>query len=351
MSEHAHHRRIRRALGAVLLFGCGAGAAPAGVVLPSTGAAAASVSARAPACSIHGGGELFEGANEPKPLPLFATAREAKPGLVIEDSRDVAATWSELPPIGAPARAAIELGGQKLLRVHAYASLAGRGFQLRTRGYAVREHLWIDWGYPVELLGTDHGELVVRRLTGFTRPPFVEARVACDVVAWERTAFLEPYAAEDDGDLLQPSVGSLAIYTAPSGSPFIEIVPSDRGFAFWERERRDRWVHVRSHFGGFGIDGWVHEGDVKEAGPGSISLGNIRTIGRDGPAPRMVRVRRDSQVLVGASHEPFADAVFEEGALLDSWSVEEGLLRVTFENRVISAPGGMWIAERDIEPP
>lgn len=340
---------IKRGLGAVFLFGCGAGVAPAGVVLPPS-VRPAPVSVSPPPCSIRGGGELVEVNGRAAPFPLFASARAASPGLVIADSARVAVTWRELPPVAAPARAAIELGGQKILRVHAYASLEGRGFQLRTRGYSVRDHVWIDSGHTVELLGTDHGELVVRRPTGFARPPFIEARVTCDLVAWERTAFLEPRVAEDEGDLVEPRGDSIALYGSPTGSAFIEIAPGDRGMTFWLRERRDRWVHVRFHARGFGIDGWAHDGDVEAAGRESIGLGNIGTIGRDGAPPKKMRVRRESPVLVGAAREPFADAVFEEGALLDSWSADGGVLRVAFENRAITAPEGMWIAESDVEP-
>lgn len=340
---------MRRGLVVVVAcVACGAGAVPVGVALPPPGPAAA-VRARAPACSIHGDGELVEVNGHAAPFPLFASSRATNPGLVIEDSPNVAATWSELPPMNVPARAAIALGGQKLLRVHAYASLAGRGFQLRTRGYALRDHLWIDWGYTVELLGTDDGMLVVRRPTGFKSPQFVEARVECDLVAWERNAFLEPWGAEEDGDLVEPSGDSIALYTSPSSEPFMEIVPGERGLGLRLRERRDRWVHVRVRLRGLGIDGWAHERDVKARGRESIDLGNIRTIGRDGAAPKKMRVRHESPVLVGKTREPFADATFEEGALLDSWSAEAGFLLVTFENRAIHGVDGMWIAETAAE--
>ncbi len=338
--------RLAPALSLLCAFGCAAAPAPSGVALPPVPAPTASSTPAAP-CVIRGGGELVEG--EAKPLLLYASVRESVPGLELVRPAHVSATWSELPSVGSGDRASIELGGQKLLRVHAHASLAERGFQLRARADAVRDHLWLDGGHVVELLGLDHGAVVVRRPTTFAKPAFVEARVGCDVVAWEPSALVAA-PAEDDGDRVQPSRGALQLYGAPGGSPFLELVVGERAVSFLQRERREGWVRIGFHERGIGLDAWVRDADVREAPERTIDLGNIHTIARDGIAPKKMRVRRESPVLVGKTRAQFADAVFEEGALLDAWVNDGGLLEVTFESRAIRAPDGMWIAADDAEP-
>lgn len=65
--------------------------------------------------------------------------------------------------------------------------------------------------------------------------------------------------------------------------------------------------------------------------------------------PRLLRVRSEAPVLVGDDHAPFADAVFERGALLDGWETVGHAIRVELRGREIDADDGMWIAESAVE--
>ena len=299
-------------------------------------------------CTIHGDGELA-GEDAGVDFDLFRGPASATPALRITMTSMVAVTWSEIPAARSPARARVEIGGQKLIRAHAYADLVGRGFQLRRRGYQVTDQVWIDGGVMVELLGAENDRLLVRRRSGLDEPIFFEARVPCGDVAYEPEPLEVPPEAEvATSDRVHAPGRVLHLSTGPGIASFLTVTASERqGFDVVER----RSGSVRILFGGDGVgfDAWVpaNEVDVQRYGYGSS--GGSSSCGGSGARSRQVTVKTESAVLLGPKHELLDDAVFEVGALMEITDETDDLYQVQFPEHEIDAPDGMWLSKRAVE--
>ncbi len=329
--------------------------APVVVALPPPAVEVVTPSASSTSCTISGDGELVENEySEHTDFGVFATARAAASGdpeLHIKQTKAVAVTWSAFPQAhdaSAPPVAAIALGGEKRISLHAYAKLTGRRFQLRTTGEVIADRMWIDRGVPVEVVGTNHGEIVVRRATDFDSPAFFEATVACGMMAYDPKPIDPPnddYA--DDG--VSPVGDRVELRSYPGGDTFVTVHPGEMSISFTVKETKADWLHVRWHERGLGLDGWVKKAEMDEGGGSGIGLGGIGTSGGRGRPSRVVIVKRPTAVLLGRDHHPFVDAMYEVGAVLEVWSTQDDLLSVTFEDRAIETPHGFWIASAAIE--
>ncbi len=305
-----------------------------------------------PSCTIMGDGELVENEWEERPeLGLYGSARDKEPVFTVEKTDEVGIAWSELPLAHDPSStgfAAVALGNQSRIAVHAWSKLAGRRFQLRTAGDVVPEHMWIDRGVPVEVLGTHRGQIVVRRATGFDAPAWFEASVACGMMAYDPKA-IDPPREEDVDDGLVPLGAQLELRTRPAGEVFVTVRPGEGSIAFAARETSGEWVHLRWHERGLGLDGWARRSELDEGAGGMLGLGGIGMSGGSGGPLRTVTVARPARVLLGEDHHPFSDATFERGARLDVWGTSGDLLEVTLEDKSISSREEMWIDRRAVE--
>lgn len=343
-------RRVGLALGFVLgALACGRAAVPEATIrLPPPERAAVGAS-QTNACILHGRGELPDGSDVD--FDLFRTPSIVGPALRITAPAAVAVTWSELPPARSPSRARVEIGGQKLIRARAYADLVGRGFQLRRRGYQVADHVWIDGGVAVELLGTEADRLVVRRRTGFGEPIFFEARMACADLAYEPEPVDVPVEAEvATSETVRAPQGVLHLAAAPGTPSFLTITLGEGHSSFGVVERRGGSVRLSFAGDGVGFDGWVpaNEVEVLHHGHGSMS-GSGRCGGAFGSS-RLVHVTTESAVLLGPRHEVLDDAVFEVDAELMVLGEADDAFEVAFPDGEITAPDGMWIAKSAVRP-
>jgi hypothetical protein len=327
------------------------------VTLDPPRAVPVSPTATYPNCTIMGEGELFENPWEDAPaLGLYESARAPEPALVVVKTTKVGIAWSELPIVAEAAGpapspfAAVALGDQHRIAVHAWAKLTGRRFQLRTTGDVIPDHMWIDRGVPVEVLGMRRGAVVVRRASGFEAPVWFQASVACGMMAYEPKAIDPP----NDDDVQAPLsiVGAqLELHTRPAGDVFVTLRPGDGPLSFSLRDSSGDWVRVRWHERGLGLDGWVRRTELDEGDSGMIGLGNIGTTSGHGRASRTVVVQKPAKVLLGDDRHPFADAVFERGALLDVWSTEGDYDAVTLNDESITSSETMWIDRRAVADP
>lgn len=346
---------VPRVLGlAVLAVACSPRVQTAEVVSLPRAVAIAPTPESADHCAVAGTGELVEANVEAPEFFVFAEPRSTAHGLTILETTKVGVTWSSFPSTADGAglrRAAITIGGQKLIRAHAFADLAGRGFQLRVTTFVVPDHAWIDCGVQVEVVGIERGSLVVRRKSPFARPEFFEPRAPCATVAYEPTALDPPSdTTDDDEDAVGPTGDALVLRDAPAGAEVLTLGFDGDGIALSVRERRGDWLRVAWHSGGLGIDGWVRASEVD--GSASYRGFGMSGVGGSGGSsrPRRLRVRTEAPVLVGDDHQPFGDAVFERGALLDGWETDGHAIRVELRGREIGADDGMWIAEGAVEP-
>lgn len=311
--------------------------------LPAVGA-----STTASRCTIHGKGELV-GDDAGVDFDLFRGPSNTTPALRISATSEVAVTWSEIPGAHGNARARVDIGGQKLIRARAYADLVGRGFQLRRRGYQVADHVWIDGGVVVELLGMENDRLLVRRRSGLTEPIFFEARVECADVAYEPEPLEVPAEAEvATGDSVRVPGGVLHLSTAPTVASFLTVRPEDDQ-AFGVVERRAGSVRILFGGDGVGFDAWVPASEVEVLSWGHGSTGGSSSCGGGRFRSRRVTVATESAVLIGPKHEVLDEAFFEVGALLEIDDETDDLYQVRFPEEEIVAPDGMWISKRAVE--
>lgn len=325
--------------------------APAAVALPPPSAVAIAASGASLPCTIMGDGELVEDDHADVPeFGLFATARSTDAELVVDDTKAVAVAWSGFPPAhepGASPIAAVALGGQARIAVHAFAKLTGRGFQLRTTGEIAGEQMWIDRGVAVEVLGWSHGNIAVRRSSGFESPAYFEAAVPCGMMAYDPKA-IDPPRSEEADDPMAPIGDHLELRRSPGGATFVDVRPGDYGLGLAARESSGDWLHVRWHERGLGLDGWVKKSEVEEGGYGGLGLSGYGSSGGKGRPMRVVTVTRATALLLGDDHHRFGDAVFEPGAVLDVWAAEGDLLSVTLQDESIRANDGLWIASKAV---
>ena len=299
-------------------------------------------------CTIHGNGELV-GDDSGVDFDLFRSPASATPALRIAMTSVIAVTWSEIPAARSPTRARVEIGGQKLIRAHAYADLVGRGFQLRRRGYQVTDHVWIDGGVTVELLGAENDRLLVRRRSGLTEPIFFEARVPCGDVAYEPEPLEVPPEAEvATSDSVHAPGRVLHLSTGPGIASFLTVNTRD-ALALDVVERRSGSVRILFGGDGVGFDAWVPANEVEVLRYGYGSGGGSSSCGGSGHRSRQVTVKTESAVLIGAKHELLDDAVFEVGALMEITYETDDLYQVQFPQHEIDAPDGMWISKRAVE--
>jgi len=160
-------------------------------------------------------------------------------------------------------RARVEVESEGL-RVSAFASLAGRAFELRAQAHAVPGHFWIEVGTAVELLGRRGDGVVVRAHTGWRSPADLEATVSCEGVVYDSWQVAAPVE-------LGPFVGTtahgpLSLARTPGGEPFA-ILRSDT-FRLVVVHEAGAHVRVRSEHGAVGFDAWV---PASEIGPTSHS--------------------------------------------------------------------------------
>lgn len=346
-------RLVVGALALAFTLGCVAReTAPVAVALPSPSAIAVTPSAASLPCTIMGDGELIEDNHTDVPeFGLFATMRSTTAELVIDDTKAVGVTWSGFPPAhdpGATPMAAVALGGQSRIAVHAFAKLAGRGFQLRTTGEIVTDQMWIDRGVVVEVLGSSHGGIVVRRPSGFESPEYFEATIGCGMVAYDPKAIDPPKSEDSDADTMAPIGDHIELRRSPGGDAFVNVRPGDYGLGFIVRETNGEWLHVRWHERGLGLDGWVKKSEVEEGGYGGLGLSGFGSSGGRGRPMRVVTVKHATPLLLGDDRHRFGDAVFEPGAVLEVWSVEGEWLQVTLEDESIRADDGLWISNKAV---
>lgn len=350
--------RLRRLVALVALAFCALPAcvaresAPAAVALPPPTVTTVATRASTP-CTIVGDGELVENDwDQPPEFGLYADATpKDDPELWIRETKRVGVTWSNLPPAHAPNAsplASVTLGGEGRISVHAFAKLAGRHFQLRTTGEVLGERMWIDRGYPVEILGMRDSLVVVRRATGFASPASFEASIACGMMAYDPVA-IDPPPDEEPSDVVSPVGQRIELHRFPGAETFLALDPGDQGIAFGVKETKDDWLHVRWHENGLGIDGWVKKSDVEEGARGIGGFGAIGSSGGSARPLRVVRVKHSTPLFVGDDRHRFADATFDPGAILEVWSVEGDWLAVSFEDRVIEANDGFWISNKAVE--
>ncbi len=331
------------------------------VVLARSAPLPASVAAvqRAPrsTCVIVGDGERLSGAEDPPPFDLFTAADARAPALVVEGSSSVAIAWSELPRYpGSNHRARVALGGQRLVRFTGWASLSGRGFQIRLRAFDRTGHLWATGGSRAEVLGAAGKEIVLRVATGFAEPSRLEVTTGCANVAYHpfNLPVTHDVDAPSTGLVVENRAARIALADAPKGPAVASFVlPADTTLRLPVLEARSGWIRIAAEYQGIGFDGWVPGASMDQ--PMGIGLGGISTSSHCGGVSSStnppLRVTADTPLYTGAEPAPLEGAVVESGALVRFDGEQRGHLRsFHFETGEIAAPDGqhLWVDEQAV---
>jgi hypothetical protein len=298
----------------------------------------------APRCTIRG-----EGGWDPEwatvPFDLYPNLGATTPALRVVRTAEVRATWSDLPSELVGGRARIDIDDPEL-RARAYASLAGRGFQLRHRAYQVPEHVWIEGAVPIELLGTEGDRLVVRRWSGLARPPFFRALVPCGELVYEPEALEVPGAPElATTDDVKARAVLLHLAQEPSVPPFLAVDVGADAPTFGVVARSAGHVRLSFAGNGVGFDAWVPESEVETVVVRPRGLHGEFTGRGLTSSVRRVRVTEDAAIFVGRAHRKLDDATFRRGATLTVGDEDGDFVAVELDDGRITAPEGMWIAK------
>jgi hypothetical protein len=300
---------------------------------------------RALRCTIRGTGERAPD-NGHAPFEVFASPSAPSPAVVINKPWTVHVTFSDLPRSGSARPAKVTLGGQKLLKLTGWASLAGRTFQVQQRVDVHAGHLWVRGGSRVEILGSDSGRLRVRATTPFEAPAQVEGLTACNNLAYEPVALAR---REDD----KPPQGahavltglSLHLHTAPRGPALLSLIPGDEEPALHWIEERDDFVRVAGVKDDIAFDAWVPAAEVERPHGGRLRGSWRSRCGGIRMSVPTVPVLHDAQIRVGA--EPSGDPVglVEEGAEVVLGEERGQLVAFSFKERELVAPEGkqFWV--------
>ena len=303
-------------------------------------------------CRIAGAGEvhLAHDRGAGRPFELFAATRgEAPPLAVVRYPHAVHVVWSDLPSVVVGTRARVHLGEQGLLRIDAFASLAGRLFQLVGRADVVVGHLWLRRGAAVEILGGVGERLRVALFWPDVSVRSLRADVACEALVFDPAPLaVDPAVAPPPGqDRLRAPGGRLSLSAAPGEAPLGEIPLGDAEFG--GLERRGGAVHVVGSHGGLAFDGWVSTADVA---PGSDLLSAWGRGSGSSTTTHTVAVSRDAPFGVGASPPGEPLGTIERGAeiALDASGGEVGSF-VLKGHEIEPAPGlRFWVRLADVAP-
>lgn len=346
---------------ALMLAACGAAPAPAArgapvadLSLPPAPVAPVIVEAEEPEpqparCTIRGTGELIDRDVEHPEFAVFTSRSAGAPGLLIHHPWAVHVTWSELPRVHGSGRARIALGGQKLLRLEAWAALDGRTFQIRTRADVHADHLWVRGGSPVEILGVEAGRVRLRAATPFAQPASLETLTACDNLAYQPAALgRRDDDQPQDGLYAVPTGAQLDLHAAPGGPRLITLALRDEryGLSLGWLEARDGFVRVGGSEEDIAFDAWVPAAQVEQphgiAGMGG--WGSTKCGGIDIRQPT-VTLPADAEVRVGKTPDSPAIGVVEAGAVVVLGEERGDHVAFQLEEREIGAPEGqqMWV--------
>lgn len=300
-------------------------------------------------CVVRGTGERIVADRGTRPFEVFASSSAAAPVVVVHQPWAVHVTWSELPVAGRSRRARVGLGGQKLLRLDGFASLAGRTFQIRRRADVHAGHVWIRGGSAVEILGVEGGRVRVRAETGFAAPAQLDALAACGDLVYEPAEL--PRSDEDErpaGEIAVATGPNIDLHAAPGGPRLLTVTPGEQheGPMLSWLEERSGFVRVSGGEGDVILDGWVPASQVEQ--PYALGLGSVSSSTRCGGLRMrkpLVTVERDAEAWAGAGADGAAIGVVEAGARLELGEERGEHVAFEFEDKEIGAPEGkrLWI--------
>lgn len=183
----------------------------------------------------------------------------------MEQSTYVQARWSQLPVVGAPRVAHVEVSASGLT-ISGTASIAEQAFVVHRSIDVAGKHARVPAGSPVSILGTSSGSVVVEVATGFVSPARVELAVPCEAFGLsgvETVAAGPPFA--------RPRDKTLALHTKPGGPVAFSFTAAPKDAWVW-LGTDGAFVHVagghvpwrtNTDRTSFVFDGWVRAGSVE----------------------------------------------------------------------------------------
>lgn len=298
-------------------------------------------------CVIAGSGERrLEGSD--RPFEIFTHRASDAPAVILRRAGGIKVTWSELPGVRGGRRAKVTLGGQKLLRMSGWASLEGRGFQMRRRADVHGEQVWVRGGSAVEIVGVERGQLRVRAATGLAAPAEIDAVTACENVAYEPRALPRVPEEEPPSGVYAVTTGPrLELFAAPGGPLLLALARADAGGALklqWLEARGD-FVRVAGVNGNLGFHAWVPRPQVEQPhggfgfGSWSSHCGGVRS------KLVMAQAVHDAEVTVGAAPGGPVIGVLEAEAEVSTQEESGDFISFSLSEREIVAPEGkqFWV--------
>ncbi|MBI4951950.1 MAG: hypothetical protein HY908_07950 [Myxococcales bacterium] len=299
-------------------------------------------------CRIAGAGELasYDGVQAPR-FELFAGPAGGRPRAVVRYPSVVPAVWSELPPVTAlELRARVAIDGQKLVRIAAHASLAGRAFQLLRRAEVVPGTLWLRRGARVELRGVDGPELHVALLA--PAPNDLRAVTDCAGVGYEpkRVESARSDAPPSTEGSLRPTGERLSLHASPDGPRIAELHLGAQG-TLGALERRAGWVRVAGGDRELAFDAWAPAAEVAPYEPGDLTLSGSGS--GSTTTSHTVPVPRDLPLSVGSAPPGDPLGVLLAGARVAVLARDAGYARIVLEGREIEPGDGLSFFVREVD--
>lgn len=300
-------------------------------------------------CVITGTGEHpLEDIDSRRPFEIFTSRASDSPAAIVRRTAGINVTWSELPGVRGGRRAKVALGGQKLLRMSGWASLEGRGFQMRRRADVHGEQVWVRGGSDVEIIGMERGQLRVRAATTLAAPAEVDALTACENVVYEPRALPRIQEEEPPKGVYAVTTGPrLELHAAPGGPLLLALTRADdqdRLKLQWLEARGD-FVRVAGVNGNLGFHAWVPAPQVEQPHGGfGIGFGRSHCGGVRGILIS-ARAVHDAEVTVGTAPGGPVIGVLEAEAEVSTEEERGDYISFSFSEREIIAPEGkaFWV--------